>query len=65
MFGDEAVDGGLEVGDGVEHAPLELFPGELGEEPLDGVEPRRRGGGVNGGAIMGGYKSTLISVDEI
>lgn len=41
VFGDEAVDGGLEVGDGVEHATLEPSPGELGEEPLDGVEPRR------------------------
>ncbi len=40
VFGDEAVDGGLEDCEGVEHATLEPSPGELGEEPLDDVEPR-------------------------
>jgi hypothetical protein len=36
---DEAVDGGLEVGDGAEHAALEPAPGELSEKALDGVQP--------------------------
>jgi len=40
VLGDEAVDGSLEVCEGVEHATLEPPPGELGEEPFDGVEPR-------------------------
>src|SRR4029453_19210099 len=39
----EAVDGGLEVGDGGEHAALEASACELGEEAFDGVEPGRRG----------------------
>ena len=41
---DEAVDGGLEVDDGAEHAASEPAPGQLGEEALDAVEPGRRGG---------------------
>ncbi len=36
---DEPVDGGLEVGEGVEHAALEPSAGKGGEESLDGVEP--------------------------
>ena len=44
VFGDEAVDGGLKVRNGVEYTSLESSPGELCEEPLDGVEPRGRGG---------------------
>lgn len=43
-FDDEAIDGGLEVGDGSEHAAFEASPCELGEEAFDGVEPRCRGG---------------------
>lgn len=42
---DKAVDGGLEVGDGAEHAALESAPGKLGEEALDGVQPGAGGGG--------------------
>ena len=38
-FGDEAVDGGLEIDDGAEDTALQSTPAELGEEPLDGVEP--------------------------
>src|SRR3546814_16214589 len=34
----EAVDGGLEVDDGVEDAALEPSPGELGEEASDSIE---------------------------
>src|SRR3546814_6115642 len=34
----EAVDGGLEVDDGVEDAALEPSPGELGEEAFDSIE---------------------------
>ena len=40
MFGEEAVDGGLEFDDGMEHAALEASLRQLGEEALDGVEPR-------------------------
>jgi hypothetical protein len=39
----EAVDCGLEVGDGPENAPLEAGLCEDGEEALDGIEPGRRG----------------------
>ena len=42
---DEAVDGGLELGDGAEDAALEPTPGKLGEKALDGVQPGARGGG--------------------
>ena len=41
-FGDEAIDGSLEIDEGVEDAALEPPPGEFGEEAFDGVEPRRR-----------------------
>ena len=44
-LGDEAVDGGLEVDDRTEDAPFQTPPGELGEEGLDGVEPRAGGWG--------------------
>ena len=40
---DEAVDGGLEIGDGAEHAALQPAAGELGEKALDGVQPGARG----------------------
>ncbi len=40
LFGYEAVDGGLEVDERMECAALEAAVGELGEEALDGVEPR-------------------------
>lgn len=39
VLGDEAVDGALEVCDGMEDAVLQAAPGELGEEALDGVHP--------------------------
>jgi hypothetical protein len=42
---EEAVDGGLEVGDGSEDAALEASSGQDGEESLDGVEPGGRGRG--------------------
>src|SRR6202521_6417814 len=42
---EEAVDGGLEVCDGSEHAALETPLGQDGEEALDGVEPGGRGRG--------------------
>ena len=41
-FSDEAIDGRLEIDEGVEDAALEPPPGEFGEEAFDGVEPRRR-----------------------
>jgi len=43
VFTDEAVDGGLQIDDGMEDAVLEPAPGEFGEEAFDGVEPRARG----------------------
>ena len=42
---DEVIDGGLQGDDGMEDAALQLSPAQLGEEALDGVEPRSRGGG--------------------
>src|SRR5271165_1038056 len=42
---EEAVDRGLEVGDGSEDAALETALGQDGEEALDGVEPGGRGRG--------------------
>lgn len=39
LLGDEAVDGGLEIDERMEHAALEAAVGELGEEALNGVEP--------------------------
>ena len=39
MFHDEAVDGGLQVDDGVKHAVFEASPGWLCEEAPDGIEP--------------------------
>jgi hypothetical protein len=42
---EEAVDGGLEVGDGSEDATLEAALGQDGEKALDGVEPGGRGRG--------------------
>ena len=42
VLGDEAVDGGLQVDDGLEDAVSEPSPGQFGEEALDGVEPRTR-----------------------
>ena len=48
-FLQEAVDGGLEIGDAVEHAAFEPTPGQLGEEALDRVEP---GGGGRGEVEM-------------
>ena len=41
-IGDEAVDGELQVDDGLEHAALEALARKLGEEALDGVEPDPR-----------------------
>ena len=41
---DEVLDGGLQGDERGEDAALELSAGQLGEEALDGVEPRGRGG---------------------
>lgn len=40
---DEAVDGGLEIDDGMEDTVPEPAPGEFGKEAFDGIEPRARG----------------------
>src|SRR3954471_9283408 len=39
----EAVDGGLEIDDGVEDIALQSTPVKFGEKTLDGVEPGARG----------------------
>ena len=39
-FCDEAIDGGLEIDEGMEDAPVEAPFCEFCEEPFDGVEPR-------------------------
>ena len=44
VLGDEAVDGGLQVDDGVEDAVLQAAAGELGEETLNRVQPGAGGG---------------------
>ncbi len=44
-LGDKTVDGGLEVDNRSEDAPFQAPLGKLGEESLDGVEPRARGRG--------------------
>ena len=44
-LGDEAIDGGLEIKDGSEHAALEATARELGEEAFDRIEPGCRGRG--------------------
>jgi hypothetical protein len=50
---EEAIDGGLQVGDGSEDAALETALGQDGEKALDGVEPGSRGWGeVEGPAGM-------------
>lgn len=53
VFGEEAVDGGLKVDDGVEDAAFQAPLRELGEESLHRVEPRARGRReVEGEALM-------------
>jgi hypothetical protein len=52
-IGDEAVDGELQVDDGLEYSALEALARELGEEPFYRVEPGCRGRGeVEGPARM-------------
>ena len=43
MLGEEAIDSGLEIDDGMEHTAFQPPFRELGEEALDGVEPGSRG----------------------
>ena len=43
VFTDEAIDGGLEIDEGMEDTVLEPAPREFGKEALDGIEPRTRG----------------------
>src|SRR3954451_6390167 len=44
-LGEEAVDRRLQLNERAEHAAFEPALGELGEETLDGVQPRGRGRG--------------------
>ena len=50
-FVEEAVDGGLEVGDGSEDAALEAASGHDGEKAFDGVEPGGRRSGRTAGCL--------------
>ena len=43
VFTDEAIDGGLEIDEGMEDTVLEPAPREFGKEALDGIESRTRG----------------------
>ena len=62
-LGDEAVDGCLEVDEGVKDAALEASFGELGEVTLDGVEPGAgRRGEVEGEAFMPAEPSADLGV---
>ncbi len=55
MFVDEAIDGGLKIDHGMEHASFQPALGQLGEEALDGIEPGGRcWGEVEGPAGMAG-----------
>ena len=52
-FLQEAVDGGLEIGDAFEDGAFEPTPCQLGEEALDRIEPRGGGwGGVEMKALV-------------
>jgi hypothetical protein len=44
VIGEVAVDRGLQVDEGTEHATLQATAGELGEETFNRIEPGRRGG---------------------
>src|SRR3954451_16980840 len=44
VLGNVAVDRGLQLDDRAEHAAPEATPGQRGEEALDRVQPRARGG---------------------
>ena len=60
-----AVDGGLEVDDGAEHAALQSALGERGEEGFDGVEPGARGRGeVEGEARVAGEPGQHVSPSQ-
>ena len=63
VFPDEAVDGGLQVDDGMEDAVLEPAPRKFSEEALDGVEPgARRRCEVEGPVRMPGEPGTALGV---
>ena len=73
-FGEIAVDGGLKIDNAVEDAALEPLPGQLGEEPFDGVEP---GGGGRGememeprmpfepGSYLGMFVRRIVVDDQV
>ncbi len=44
-IGDEAVDGELQLNDGLKYAALEPLTRELGKKPFDSIEPGCRGRG--------------------
>ena len=63
VFGQVAVDGGLQVDERMEDAATEAAAGELGEEALDRIEPGCRGRGeVERPARMPGQPSSDFGV---
>ena len=71
---EEAVDGGLEVDEGMEDASLEASCGEPGEEALDGVQPRGGGWGevegearvaIEPGADLGVLVGGVVVEDDV
>ena len=45
VLSEVALHGDLQVGDALENAAADALAGDLGEEALDEIEPRRPGGG--------------------
>ena len=71
---EEAVDGGLEVDDRAEDAAFQAPLGQLGEEALDGIEPRaevgvkwkvQRGWRVEPGADLGVLVGGVVVEDDV
>ena len=74
LLGDEAIDGGLKVDDGVEDATLQSSLCQLGKEAFDGIEPgtgrRREVEGKAGMAIepladLGMFVGGIIVEDDM
>ena len=63
VFGEVAIDGGLEVDERAEDPSLEPTPGKCRKEALHGVEPRRAGGcEMEGPAEVAGKPGTDLGV---
>lgn len=63
MLGDVVFDGGLQIDDAGEGAPLQASACQRGEEALDGIEPGRRGRGeVEGPSRVAGELGANLRV---